>query len=66
MINNWTPVAIIILGYVVGLYFQNRSLDIFREGLYKYLDIRFKSMEDRLTKVEDRLTKLEDNIKVIK
>lgn len=42
--NNWGPAIVIILGYVIGLYFQirgiesvNKRLDDFKEALYKYL-----------------------------
>lgn len=59
ILNNWAPVAVIIIGYVVGLYFQNKRLDDFKEGLYRYLDARFKAIEDRLDKIESRLDKLE-------
>jgi len=54
-LNNWGPISIVILGYVIGLYFQNKRLDDFKEGLYKYLDAKFKSLEDRLEKVEKKL-----------
>ncbi len=50
--NSWTPVMIIVLGYAAGLYFQNKRLDDFRDGLYKYLDAKFKAVEDRLEKLE--------------
>ena len=43
--NNWTGIAIVIFGYAVGLYFQNKRLDDFKEGLYKYLDEKFKNID---------------------
>jgi hypothetical protein len=58
--NNWGPAAIIILGYVVGLYFQNKRLDDFKEGLYKYLGSEFKSIDQRFTTVDLHLAKLEE------
>jgi hypothetical protein len=45
--------VIIVLGYAAGLYFQNKRLDDFRDGLYKYLDTKFKAVEDHLEKLED-------------
>jgi hypothetical protein len=49
----------------MGLYFQNKRLDDFKEGLYKYLEAEFGAIKDRLSKLEDRLGKLEDH-KLIK
>jgi hypothetical protein len=61
-LNNWGPVVIIILGYIIGFYFQNKRLDDFKEGLYKYLDAKFESINIRLKAVEDRLDKVEKRI----
>jgi chaperonin cofactor prefoldin len=66
-LNSWTPVAIIVIGYVIGFYFQNNKLADFKDGLYRYIDakfetvnIRLKAIEDRLDKIEKRLDKMED------
>lgn len=52
LLNNWGPIVLVILAYAFGVYLQNRQLDIFKEGLYKYLDAKFKAIEDRLTLVK--------------
>lgn len=41
---------------------QNKRFEDFREGLYKYMDVKFKSLEDRLDKIEKRLDKVEDKL----
>jgi hypothetical protein len=65
-VNNWTGVAVIVIGYAVGLYFQNKRIDDFKEGLYRFLDAKFATIEARLiaigvrlSAIEARLTKLE-------
>lgn len=54
-LNNWTPVAVIIFGYAIGLYFQRTWLSDFKESLYKYLDVRLGAIEERLKKLEDKV-----------
>lgn len=54
LLNNWGPIVLIILAYAFGVYLQNRQLDIFKEGLYKYLDAKFKAIEDRLSSIESQ------------
>jgi len=53
--NNWTGIAIVIFGYAVGLYFQNKRLDDFKEGLYKYLDEKFKSIDSKFSELEKKI-----------
>lgn len=53
--NNWTAIAVIIVGYAVGLYFQNKRIDDFKEGLYHYLDAKFGALEARVEKLEKQI-----------
>lgn len=60
-LNNWGPTAVIVAGYLIGFYFQNRRLDDLRthvdkrfDDLYRYLDVRFNEIERRLTALEER------------
>jgi hypothetical protein len=66
ILNNWAPVVVIIFGYAIGLYFQNRRLDDFKEGLYKYLGAEFSRIDTRITGLESvfdtKLKRLEDKI----
>lgn len=61
-LNNWGPVAVIVLGYVLGAYFQNTRLNDLRnhvdkrfDDLYRYIDVRFAEIERRLMALEERL-----------
>ncbi|HUI42443.1 MAG TPA: hypothetical protein VL523_10795 [Terriglobia bacterium] len=62
----WAATAVIVLGYIVGFYFQrrdseslNRRIDDLRsdvnhrfDDLIRYIDARFKAVEDRLDRLE--------------
>lgn len=52
---NWAEVAVIIGGYAVGLYFQNKRID----DLKLYIDAKFETVNIRLSEIEKRLSKLE-------
>ena len=57
-LNNWGPAAIIVFGYIVGFYFQNKRIDDINhrfDDLYRYLDLRFSQIERRLRVLEERL-----------
>ncbi len=47
IINQWGPVAVIVLGYVLGFYFQSRSI--------AHLDRRIDDLRDSVTKRMDDL-----------
>ena len=47
IINPWGPVAVIVLGYVFGFYFQSRSI--------AHLDRRIDDLRDSMTKRMDDL-----------
>ena len=62
----WAATAVIVLGYIVGFYFQNKRLDDFRsevdhrfaevnhrfDDLIRYIEARLKAIEDRLDRLE--------------
>ena len=55
----WAATAVIVLGYIVGFYFQNKRLDDLRsevnhrfDDLIRYIEARFKAVEDRLDRLE--------------
>lgn len=56
-LGNWGPTAVIVFGYIVGFYFQNKRLDDINhrfDDLYRYLDVRFGEIERRLAALEER------------
>jgi uncharacterized protein (DUF2164 family) len=73
MINQWGPVAVIVGGYLLGIYFQNRRIDDLRDSMNRRFDDlretmnkRFDDLHDLLKsevkRVEERLDRLEHPI----
>jgi archaellum component FlaC len=69
-LSNWGPVVVIILGYVIGFFFQNGRIDDLRESmnqrfsdLNSKMDGRFADMKDfiksELSRLKDRIDRLE-------
>ena len=75
-INQWGPVAVIVGGYLLGIFFQNRRIDDFRDSINRRLDDlrdllksevkrleeRFDRVDERFDRVEERLGRLESAI----
>ena len=73
IINQWGPVAVIVGGYLLGIFFQNRRIDDLRDSVnkrfddlrdllkseVKRLEERFDHMDQRFDQVEARLDRLE-------
>jgi hypothetical protein len=73
MINQWGPIAVIVGGYLLGIYFQNRRIDDLRDSMGKRFDDlrdsmnkRFDGLHDLLRsevkRIEERLDRLEHPI----
>jgi hypothetical protein len=67
----WGPTAVIVGGYIIGLYFQGRHIESLRneinariEGLRAEMNARFEAQKEALFRVEGvldaRLKHLED------
>jgi 3-polyprenyl-4-hydroxybenzoate decarboxylase len=58
-LSNWGPVVIIILGSVIGFYFQNRRIDDLRDAM----NGRFSDLKDfiksEVSRLEDRIERIE-------
>ena len=68
-LNNWGPAVLIIVGYAIGLYFQNKRIDDLKEVItakFETVNARLKAIEDRLDKIEKRLDKLEEQQRLVK
>jgi hypothetical protein len=66
IINQWGPVAVIVGGYLLGIFFQNRRIDDLRDSMNKrFEDLRdllkseVKRLEERFDHVDERLDRLE-------
>ncbi len=73
IINQWGPAAVIVGGYLVGIFFQNRRIDDLRDSLATRIDDlrdsmnrRFDDLHDLLKsevkRIEERLERLEHPI----
>jgi len=67
--NQWAPVAVIVGGYLLGIFFQNRRIDDLRDSMNKRFDdsrdllkSEVKRLEDRFDHVDERLARLEHPI----
>jgi len=58
-LSGWGPVAVIVVGYVIGFYFQNRRIDDLRDTV----NARFSDLKDFIkaenSRLEDRIERLE-------
>ncbi len=67
--NQWGPVAVIVGGYLLGIFFQNRRIDDLRDSMNRrFEDLRdllkseVKRLEERFDRVDERLERLEHPI----
>jgi hypothetical protein len=69
IINQWGPVAVIVGGYLLGIYFQSRSIahldrriDDLRDSMNKRFDDLHDLLKSQVKRVGDRLERLEHPI----
>jgi hypothetical protein len=60
--NQWGPVAVIIVGYLLGIFFQNRRIDDLRDSMNKRFDDLRDLLKSEVRRIEDRLERLEHPI----
>ena len=58
LINQWGPVAVIVGGYLLGIFFQNRRIDDLRDSINK----RFEDLRDLLKSEVKRLEERFDHV----
>ncbi|HLH00618.1 MAG TPA: hypothetical protein VKX49_30210 [Bryobacteraceae bacterium] len=49
----WGPVAVIVGGYLLGMYFQNRRIDDLRDSMNKRFDDTNKRFDDMNKRFDD-------------
>jgi hypothetical protein len=54
-LTNWGPVAVIVAGYLLGIYFQNKRLDDFSANLFKFLDAKFEAVDYKLQGLDAKI-----------
>jgi hypothetical protein len=69
IINQWGPVAVVVGGYLLGIFSQNRRIDDLRvsinnrfDDLRDLLKSEVKRLEERFDHVDERLVRLEHPI----
>ena len=67
--NQWGPIAVIVGGYLLGVFFQSRRIDDLKDSMNKRFDdvnSRFDDMRDlvksEVRRLEDRIGRLESPI----
>jgi hypothetical protein len=55
IINQWGPDAVIVGGYLLGIYFQNRRIDDLRDSMNRRFDDLRDSMNKRFDGLHDLL-----------
>lgn len=61
IINQWGPIAVIVGGYLLGIYFQNRRIDDLRDAMSKRFDDLRDSMNKRFDDLHDSMNKRFDD-----
>jgi predicted nuclease with TOPRIM domain len=76
IMNQWGPIAVIVGGYLLGIYFQSRSIshldrriDDLRDSMTKRFDdlrdllkSEVKRLEDRMERLDGRLARVEERL----
>ena len=61
-LTQWGPVAIIVGGYLLGFYFQNRRIDDLRDSTNRRFDDNNKRLDDLRDFLKSEFKRLEDRI----
>jgi chaperonin cofactor prefoldin len=69
VIGQWAPVAVIVGGYLLGIYFQNRRIDDLRDSMNRRFDdlrellkSEVKRLESEIQRLDERFDRLEHPI----
>jgi len=63
VISQWGPVAVIVGGYLLGIYFQNRRIDDLRDSMNRRFDDLRETMNKRFDDLNKRIDDLHDLLK---
>ena len=61
-LSQWGPVAVIVGGYLLGFFFQNRRIDDLRDSMNKRFDDLRDLVKSEVKRVEERIERLEHPI----
>ena len=60
--NNWGPAALIVLGYVIGIYFQQKGINSVNKRIDDLIVSVNKRIDDLITSVNNRFSGIEKRI----
>jgi predicted nucleic acid-binding Zn-ribbon protein len=63
VIGQWGPVAVIVGGYLLGIYFQNRRIDDLRDSINRRFDDVRELLKSEVNRLESSINRLESEIK---
>ena len=61
-LSQWGPVAVIVGGYLLGIFFQNRRIDDLRDSMNRRFDDLRDLVKSEVKRVEERIERLEHPI----
>jgi len=59
VVSQWGPVAVIVGGYLLGGFFQNRRIDDLRDSMNNRFDGLWDLLKSEVKRLEERLDRLE-------
>ena len=62
MVTQWGPVAVIVGGYLLGIYSQNRRIDDLRDSINRRFDYLCDLLKSEVKRLEERLDRMEHPI----
>jgi hypothetical protein len=63
VIGQWGPVAVIVGGYLLGIYFQNRRIDDLRDSINQRFDDVNRRFDDLRELLKSEVNRLESEIR---
>lgn len=62
VVGQWGPVAVIVGGYLLGIYFQNRRIDDLRDSMNRRFDDLRDLLKSEIKRLDERLDRIEHPI----
>ena len=60
IINQWGPVAVIVGGYLLGIFFQNRRIDDLRDSINKRIEDLRDLLKSEVKPLEERFDHVDE------
>jgi uncharacterized protein (DUF2164 family) len=61
-LDQWRPIAVVVVGYLLGIYFQNRRIDDLKDTMNKRFDDMNKRHDDMRDLIRSETKHLEERI----